>query len=93
MKNSTQIFLYCVLSLFVMMLISSISSCSVVEDYQYKGEETICGNIKYDFQIHEHFNDIDNTPYCFYYHDTIVEEWEITIDNIIKTKKLVWYKK
>lgn len=68
-------------------------SCSVIEDYKYVGEETISGTIEHEFHIHEHFKGEDSSHLCFYYHDTIVENYELTIENIKIIKKLVWYKK
>ena len=75
-----------------LLIILFLSSCSVIEDYKIIGEEKISGTIEYDFQIHEHFCHND-TNSCFYYHDTLVENWELTIDNIIKTRKIVWKKR
>lgn len=90
MKNSTRTFLYIALAYMLFFLL--LNSCSIVEDYQYAGEETLKGTLEYDFHLHEHFeNDTGNE--CFYYHDTIIEEWELTIENIIKTKKIVWNRK
>ena len=89
MKKSTQIFLYIILLIYLYFF----SSCSVIEDYKYVGEETICGRMEYEFQLHEHFKGEDNSPQCYYYHDTIIEDYELTIENIKKVKRLVWYKK
>lgn len=69
-----------------------LGSCSIVEDYQYAGEITYRGTMEYEFHIHEHFHN-DRGNECFYHHDTLVEEWELTIENIIKTKKIVWNRK
>ena len=70
-----------------------LSSCSVIEDYKYVGEETICGTMEYEFQLHEHFKCEDSSYQCYYYHDIIIEDYEITIENIKKVKKIIWYKK
>tara|TARA_Y100000389_G_scaffold156689_1_gene157624 strand:+ start:1377 stop:1709 length:333 start_codon:yes stop_codon:yes gene_type:complete len=69
-----------------------LSSCSVVEEYSFNGTETLRGSIECEYHYHEHIV-IDSINDCFYYHDTIIEDWEITIDNITKTKKLKWRKK
>jgi hypothetical protein len=69
-----------------------LGSCSVVEDYKFSGETTYKGTMEYEFHLHEHFKTDDGNE-CFYYHDTLVEDWEFTIENIIKTKKLIWNRK
>lgn len=69
------------------------SSCSIIEDYRYVGEETIKGTMEHEFHLHEHFKCEDSSYQCYYYHDTIIEDYEITIENIKKVKRLVWYKK
>ena len=69
-----------------------LGSCSIVEDYQYAGEITYKGTMEHEFHLHEHFETNDKNE-CFYYHDTLVEEFELTIENIIKTKKIVWNRK
>ena len=74
--------------LFILLL----SSCSVIETYQYDGDTTYRGTTEHEFHLHEHFK-TENGNECFYYHDTIVEDWEFTIENIIKTKKLIWKRK
>ena len=70
-----------------------LSSCSIIEDYKHVGEETICGTMEYEFQLHEHIKGEDSLHHCFYYHDTIVENYELTIDNFKKIKRLVWVRK
>ena len=69
-----------------------LGSCSIVEDYKFSGETTYKGTMEHEFHLHEHFK-TDNGNECFYYHDTLVEDWEFTIENIIKTKKLVGKRK
>lgn len=69
-----------------------LGSCSIVEDYQYDGQITYSGTTEYEFHLHEHFK-TDGKNECFYHHDTIEEDWEITVENIIKTKKIVWKKR
>lgn len=81
------------MKIYKIILLFSLLSCSVVEDYKYLGVETIKGTIEYEFNLHEHFVNKNNKNECFYYHDTIVENYEITIDDIKKIKKVVWYKK
>ena len=68
-------------------------SCSVVEDYKYVGEEIISGTMEHEFYLHEHFKDKDSSHQCYYYHDTIIEDYELTIENIKKVKKIVWYRR
>ena len=75
-----------------LMFIFLLGSCSIVEDYQYAGEITYKGTMEHEFHLHEHFK-TDERNECFYYHDTLVEEFELTIENIIKTKKIVWNRK
>ena len=91
MENSVKIFLYFALGFYILMFL--LVSCSVIEDYKYVGEETIYGTFEHEFNLHEHFKDCDSSHQCFYYHDTIVENFELTIDNLKKVKRLVWYKK
>ena len=91
MENSVKIFLYFALGFYILMFL--LVSCSVIEDYKYVGEETIYGTFEHEFQLHEHFKDCDSSHQCFYYHDTIVENFELTIDNLKKVKRLVWHKK
>ena len=68
-------------------------SCSVIEDYKYVGEEIISGTMEYEFHLHEHFKGEDSSHQCYYYHDTIIEDYELSIENIKKVKKIVWYRK
>lgn len=68
-------------------------SCSVVEDYKYIGEVTVSGTIEDEFHLHEHFEGEDSSHQCYYYHDTIIEDYELTIENFKKVKRLVWYRK
>lgn len=75
------------------LLLIVLSSCRIVEDYKIKGETTFRGNIKHEINFHEHLLDSCGFNYCFYHHDTINEDFEITIDNIKKIKRFVWYKK
>lgn len=68
-------------------------SCSVIEDYKYIGEVTVSGTMEHEFHLHEHFKGEDSSHQCYYYHDTIIEDYELTIENIKKVKRLVWYRK
>ena len=68
-------------------------SCSVIEDYKYVGEEIISGTMEHEFHLHEHFKGEDRSHQCYYYHDTIIENYELTIENIKKVKKIVWYRR
>lgn len=92
MKDSVKTFLYVALGFFILMFLL-LTSCSVIEDYKFVGEEVIKGTVEHDFQIHEHFKNEDSSHQCFYYHDTIIENFELTIDNIKKVKRVVWYRK
>ena len=74
-------------------LVFLLCSCSVIKDYEYVGEETICGTIKHEFYLHEHFKGEDSSYQCYYYHDTIIEDYKLTIENIKKTRKLVFHRK
>lgn len=73
-------------------LLYLLTSCVVIQDYKYVGQETISGTIDYEYQLHEHFKDDNNSYNCFYYHDTITEDWEISIDDFVKIRKLKWKK-
>ena len=65
-----------------------LGSCSLVEDYRYIGEETVSGIIESEFYLHEHFKAEDSSHQCYYYHDTIIENYTLTIEKFKKVKRL-----
>ena len=73
---------------FIFIIVFLLGSCSVVEDYRYIGEETVSGIIESEFYLHEHFKSEDGSHQCYYYHDTIIEYYELTIENFKKVKRL-----
>tara|TARA_B100000900_G_scaffold257629_1_gene219587 strand:+ start:1145 stop:1486 length:342 start_codon:yes stop_codon:yes gene_type:complete len=73
-------------------LLLIISSCNVVEEYSYNGTETLRGSIEHEYHCHEHLKS-DSINHCFYYHDTVSEDWELIIENIVIKKRLIWNKK
>ena len=75
------------------LLLIVLSSCKIVEDYKIKGEKTFKGSIEHEVSFHEHIVDSDGYNYCCYHHDTITEDFELTIENIKKVRRIVWYKK
>jgi len=79
--------------LYSLAIVIAFSSCAIVEDYKFSGQETMSGTIEHEFHLHEHFQNADSTHHCFYYHDTITEDWEITFERIVKTRKLTWKKR
>lgn len=75
------------------LLLIVLSSCKIVDDYKIKGEKTFKGSIEYEVNLHQHLIDSDGYNYCCYHHDTITEDFVLTIENIKKVKRIVWYKK
>ena len=76
------------------LLLIVLTSCKIiVVDYKIKGEKTFKGSIENDVSFHEHLVDSEGYNYCCYHQNIITEDFEITIENIKKVRKLVWYKK
>ncbi len=73
-------------------LVSLLTSCVIIKDYKYVGQETIIETINYEYQLHEHFKSYDGSYNCFYYHDTLTEDWELSIDNFVMVRKFKWKK-